>query len=181
MVVDLQPREAGSAWCQRWGPDRKASWRHRRDGGFDASRYAVEEIPDPDAKAWICGHHYSGTYPAALRRYGLLDIGGTAGPQLAGVAVLSVPASRQVLTVVFPGLEPYAQSAELGRLVLAPSVAANGESWFLAEVFRMAARRGLRGIVSFNDPVARYAADGTMTMPGHIGIIYQASNALCLN
>ena len=32
------------------------------------------------------------------------------------------------------------------------------ESWFLAKVFRMAARCGMRGIVSFSDPVARYAA-----------------------
>jgi len=126
MVADLQLRESPAVRCQRWGPGGQQSWRHRRDGGFDARRYAVTEIADPAAKSWVCGRHYSGSYPAALRRYGLLDLAGPGGPQLAGVAVLSVPASRQVLTGVFPGLEPYVQSAELGRLVLAPSVAANG-------------------------------------------------------
>ena len=34
---------------------------------------------------------------------------------------------RRVLTAVFPDLEPYAESLELSRFVLADSVPANGE------------------------------------------------------
>jgi hypothetical protein len=51
------------------------------------------------------------------------------------------------------------------------------ESWFVAQVFRLAAKTGIRGVVSFSDPVARYDSGGNMTMPGHIGIVYQALNA----
>ena len=51
------------------------------------------------------------------------------------------------------------------------------ESWFVAQVFRLAAKTGIRGVVSFSDPVARYDSGGNMTMPGHIGILYQALNA----
>jgi hypothetical protein len=32
-------------------------------------------------------------------------------------------------------------------------VPANGESWFLARCWEMAARQGVRGVVSFSDPV----------------------------
>jgi hypothetical protein len=71
--------------------------------------------------------HYSGTYPAAAQRYGLLDVAGKES-RLVGVAVLSVPLQARVLTQVFPSLQPYAESLELGRLVLDDEVPANGES-----------------------------------------------------
>jgi hypothetical protein len=37
--------------------------------------------------------------------------------------------------------------------------------------------QGLCGVVSFSDPVPRRTAAGTLVFPGHIGTIYQASNA----
>ena len=52
------------------------------------------------------------------------------------------------------------------------------ESWFVAQVFRQAALVGVRGIVSFSDPMPRAAADGTTVTPGHVGTIYQALNAV---
>jgi hypothetical protein len=134
----------------------------------------VTEISEPAAKAYVLGHHYSGSYPAASQRYGLVEL---AAGRLAGVAVLSVPAQARVLTGVFADLEPYVQSLELGRFVLDDEVAANGESWFLGQVCRMAAERGTRGLVSFSDPLPRQLSDGTVIMPGHVGTIYQATNA----
>ncbi len=56
-------------------------------------------------------------------------------------------------------------------------IPANGETWFLGQVFRAAARAGLRGVVSFADPVLRRAADGTVVIPGHRGTIYAAKGA----
>ena len=94
------------------------------------------------------------------------------------VAVLSVPVQRAVLTRPFPELEPYRESLELGRFVLADRVPANGESWFLGQVFRFARREGVRGLVSFSDPVARRDNGGRLVFPGHVGIVYQASNAI---
>ena len=140
--------------CQRW-TDRIQSWRRPEDGGFDPSRYGAAEIGEASAKRFVTGHHYSGTYPAASRRYCLFDL--TDG-ELVGTAVLSVPARREVLTAVFPGLEPYAESAELGRFVLLDEVPANGESWFWAECRRLAATDGVRGVVAFSDPVRRTRA-----------------------
>jgi hypothetical protein len=75
-------------------------------------------------------------------------------------------------------LEPFYESLELGRFVLADRVPANAESWFLGRVFRLAGRDGVRGVVSFSDPVARRDAMGRLVFPGHIGVIYQASNAI---
>jgi hypothetical protein len=161
-----------SDWCQRW-TERQHSWRHRSEGGFDASRYAVEPVVESVAKGYVERHHYSASYPASKLRFGLFDREQAA---LVGVAVLSIPSQAKVLTAAFPHLEPYAESLELGRLVLADSVPANAESWMLTRVFALAADCGIRGIVSFSDPVARTASDGRVVMPGHVGI-YQSCNA----
>lgn len=47
----------------------------------------------------------------------------------------------------------------------------------LAQVFRLAAREGVRGVVSFSDPVARRDSTGELVFPGHVGIVYQSTNA----
>lgn len=39
---------------------------------------------------------------------------------------------------------------------------------------------GLLGVVSFSDPVPRTSATGNFVFPGHVGLIYQASNATYL-
>jgi hypothetical protein len=173
ILPSLPEVSPSSDWCQRWR-DRKARWRHRSDGGFDARAYDVAPLDDRTAKAYVERHHYSGTYVASRRRYGLWERSGT----LVGVAVLSIPVRAAVLTRAFPELCPYAESLELGRFVLADQVPGNGESWFLARVFRLAAREGIQGVVSFSDPVARRDTENRVVFPGHIGVVYQASNAL---
>jgi hypothetical protein len=160
-----------SDFCQRWS-GRRHSWRHRSEGGFDARRYDVGPLIEAHARAFVEANHYSASYPAARLRFGLYD-----GPWLVGVAVLGVPMQRRVLTAVFPDLEPYAESLELSRFVLAEAVPANGESWFLARCWELAGRQSVRGVVSFSDPVPRRTADGELVFPGHLGVIYQASNA----
>jgi hypothetical protein len=178
--------------CQRWN-DRQHSWVRRSAGGFDASRYTVLPIGEAVAKDYVTRHHYSGTYPAAARRFGMfLDVGD--GPDLLGVAVFGIPAQAKVLTNVFPDLEPYVASLELSRLVLEGPVTAhrpgdstasrgverapaNSESWFLARCFEGLAAVGVRGVVSFADPVPR-RVDGRLLFPGHRGTIYMASNAV---
>ena len=156
---------------QRWDRGRDAWVLPGRDH-FQPGRYAVAPISEAAARAFVERHHYSGSYPAARLRYGLLEDG-----QLAGVAVLSVPVNERTLTRPFPGLQPYTQTLELGRFVLADSVGFNGESWFLARAFRLAAGDGLRGVVSFSDPVPRTTTAGLIVFPGHVGGIYQASSA----
>jgi hypothetical protein len=160
-----------SSYCQRW-TERQHSWRHVSEGGFDSRRFEVADLDEPTARAFVERHHYSGNYPGDLQRYGLYSL-----ERLVGVAVLGNAGFKPVLTSAFPDLEPYSESSELARLVLLDEVPANAESWFLAEVFRSAAAQGMRGVVSFSDPLPRIDRAGRVVMPGHVGTIYQASNA----
>ncbi|WP_246096352.1 hypothetical protein [Streptomyces botrytidirepellens] len=51
------------------------------------------------------------------------------------------------------------------------------ESWFLARCFDELLASDVRGVVSFADPVPRRTNKGELVAIGHIGTIYQASNA----
>lgn len=58
-------------------------------------------------------------------------------------------------------------------------MAANGESFFIAAAMKKAAERGIRGVVSFSDPVprSRRTPSGEMIISnGHLGIVYQSCN-----
>ncbi|MFE6966835.1 hypothetical protein ACFVAJ_17125 [Agromyces sp. NPDC057679] len=187
---------AVSEHCQRW-TDGKHSFKHPSEGGFDQHRFAAAPLHETIARAYTVQHHYSGSFPAAKLCYGLTtDDPAIAGPSavevggraLVGVAVLSIPMSAAVLENVFPTLEPMQQSIELGRFVLADAAPANAESWFLARVFEHAREAGIRGVVAFADPMPRHRTvirtderggiveEAERVLPGHVGLIYQASN-----
>jgi hypothetical protein len=156
---------------QRWIDRRHA---FRPDEPINPARYEVIEIEgDTTARGFVERHHYSGSYPAARRRYGLIHLG-PSGDELHGVAVFSHPCREEVLTGAFgPGVA----AVELGCFVLLDEVPGNGETWFLGRCFDRLTRAGFRGVISFSDPVARRAADGAVVFPGHYGCIYQAHNA----
>ncbi len=155
--------------AQRWR-DRRGSYRPAGET-IRTSAYEVAEIHDDStAKAFVEVHHYSACYPAARARFGLYRAGA-----LVGVVVFSQPVNAATL-VDLPG----DNRAELGRLVLLDDVPANGESWFIARAFEQLRRDGYTGIVSFSDPMPRDTATGDVVFPGHIGTIYQASNAVYL-
>ena len=157
---------------QRWRRGR-ASYRPP-DDPIRTAEYEVARIDgDEVAKAFVVAHHYAATYPTARARFGLYRRG-----TLAGVAVFSHPANDVVLTGVFPGTAT--DSMELGRFVLLDHVAGNGETWFLARCFAQLRRDGVRGVVSFSDPVPRRARDGRLVFKGHVGTIYQAHNGTYL-
>lgn len=158
--------------CQRWLLGRD-SYRPAREV-IDPRRFDVAELDEATAKAFVVAHHYSRRYPAARFRFGLYDRG-----ELAGVAVFSRPFRAEVITNALPWLADVDQGVELGRFVLLDQVAANGETWFLARCFELLRRR-VRGVVSFSDPTPRSALDGSQVFPGHVGTIYQASNATYL-
>ena len=156
---------------QRWR-DRRGSYRPAGEP-FTPSAFEVAAIPDDTtARRFVEQHHYSGTYVAARRRFGLYTAGA-----LAGVAVFSVPARAEVLHPLPGGL---ARGLELGRFVLLDHVKANAETWFLARCFELLRPDGFAGVVSFSDPHARTTADGRVVFGGHVGTIYQASNAVFL-
>jgi hypothetical protein len=146
----------------RWVPEHKL---------FDRRLFDVAEIPDDTtAKAFVERHHYSGSYVAARRRFGLYK-----SAELVGVAVFSQPQNKRVITNWLPGTEK--DSMELGRLVLLDSAEFNAESWFVARCFEALRRDGVFGVVSFSDPQPRLRLDGVQVMPGHWGQVYQSLNA----
>lgn len=155
--------------AQRWFKHR--SFYRRPDEVIDPRRYDVAAIAgDVVARAFVERHHYSRSFPAARRRFGLYERG-----ELVGVAVFSVPPQADVLRVL-----PCAREAavELGRFVLLDRVPGNGETWFLSRCLAALAREGFAGVVSFSDPVPRTNLAGRLVFPGHLGGIYKAASAL---
>jgi hypothetical protein len=156
---------------QRWR-DQRDSYRPKGET-INTRAYEVAYMAgDKEAKAFVLRHHYSASFPAARFRYGLYR-----GGRLAGVAVFSVPAQPRCLDVA-PGER--GQKVELGRFVLLDNVEANGESWFIARCFDQLRAAGLTGVVSFSDPSRRTNAQGDAVFGGHVGTIYQATNATYL-
>jgi hypothetical protein len=156
---------------QRWREGRSS---FRPSEPIQTNQYEVDVMcHDRDARAFVVGHHYSRSYPAARFRYGVYRRG-----QLVGVAVFSHPTNDRVLTNVFP--LPVSQCVELGRFVLLDEVPGNGETWFLARCFEQLRKSGICGVISFSDPVPRTDANGERIFIGHFGTIYQAHNATFL-
>jgi len=138
---------------------------------IDPLRYDVLPIgQDRDVKTFIERYHYSHGYPAARRRFGMYD-----GIRLVGVAVYSQPMSNGVFAPYFDA--PSAECLELGRFVLLDEVPANAESWFIAKTFKALKMEGFAGVVAFSDPVARTNGAGDVLFRGHVGTIYQSTNA----
>ena len=130
--------------CVRWHAGR-ASWRPAAEL-FEAAAFEVATIDsDTTARAFVVPAHYSHSYPAARRRFGLYTRRGA----LVGCAVFSAPTQASVL-------RPWsmADAVELGRLVLLDEVPGNAESWFVARCFEQL-RREFAGVVSFSDPEPR--------------------------
>lgn len=166
---------------QRWR-NRLALFKKAVSEPLDPGAYEVAPIDGPGADKiageFVRSHHYSASYPAARERIGLYRsraAWAVGGGELVGVAVFSVPAQGKVLDVLPCDR---AEAVELGRLVLLDSVEANGESWFIARAFELLRSRGYAGVLSFADPVPRGTAAGEVVFPGHLGTIYQATNAV---
>lgn len=166
--------EHASSQCQRW-KERKV--RYRPPGElFDPSRAEVVVLGESDAKRFIERNHYSGSYPAAKFRVGLLAKPRWGAAYLGGVAVYSVPMTQQVIPAVL-GMDA-SLGVELGRLVLldTPELTANAESWFVARAHRALRSRfpELRGVVAYCDPIERLDASGQLVKRSHTGVVYRA-------
>lgn len=155
--------------CQRWR-EGHSCLRPAREI-VDTKAFDVAEIDRVPAKKFVTRHHYSKKFPADAFRFGLYQ-----RAELVGVAVFSRPFTPAVITNSFPTFASSLEGVELGRFVLLDQVGANAETWFLSRCFA-ALRDRVRGVVSFSDPLARTTLAGVEIFPGHVGTIYQASNA----
>jgi hypothetical protein len=146
---------------------------------FQPHRYAVEPISRIQAKAFITGHHYLGTFATSLVPVGLWESRAPYPPELVGVAVFGIPA-REGIAKYTVGTFDNAMGVELNRFVLRHEVPYHAETWFLKRAFRWVTRERpeVRVVLSFSDPVPRTTLSGQVVMPGHIGTIYQAFNGI---
>jgi len=134
-------------------------------------RLGLIAMPRADYPIPSCAEQEEEFLAAARFRFGLFDRGG----ELVGVAVFSVPVNYRSLDRF--QLDHPDEGVDLGRLVLLNECPAMSESLLVAEAFRRLRREGIRAVVSFSDPVPRTALDGRVTLPGHVGIVYQALSA----
>ena len=155
--------------AQRWR-EQEARWVSHRQT-CDTRVIEVVPISEQEAKDFITTHHYSGSYPSVRCRLGVFERG-----QLVGALTYGVPAGPKVLACwTGYGQE---EAVELSRLVLLDEVGFNAESYVIAQARRVLREElpEVRAILSFSDPVPRYALDGDCLLPGHVGTIYQATN-----
>lgn len=164
---------------QRW-QERREVRRYASQGKINPAEFGVEVLDgEREARAFIEAHHYSGSFPAAHVSVGLFRKTGVAASRLVGVAVFSEGIQSGRSLPKWTGFSAQ-EGTELGRLVVLPEVAHNGESWFIRRAFRalQQERPQTRAVVSYSDPLERTTAAGEVVKPGHYGTIYQASNAL---
>ena len=156
---------------QRWRFGREY-WRVDRDEGFRRDDYRLDLISDSVARKFVVEHHYSGSYPIAMERIGLFR-----GRKLVGVCVFSIPINNSAIPR-YTGLAA-SEGAECGRFVLLDEVPYNAETFTFANSCKILrqVRPDIRAVLAYSDPMPRSTVDGRVVMPGHVGVIYQASNA----
>lgn len=130
-----------------------------------SAKYDVRRVPASIGKEFVREHHYSKGIHNGPMTWGMYR---RLTDELVGVIAFATPCSENVRASVFgPAFKHHV--TELHRLVLLDHVEHNAESWFIA--------RGLQGL---KDERPNYwavvsFADATQ---GHIGTIYQATNAI---
>lgn len=162
----------GPLFAQRW---RLGRVRHRPAGEpFEPRAHGLEPLDRDTASAFVCTHHYAGSYPAARVAYGLYR----AFTGLVGVVVFGRGQQDAAGPRYAPGVDP-AHVVELQRLVLLDDVESNGESWTVAKALEQLRvdLPEVRLVLSYSDPVIRRRLDGSPILPGHVGIVYQALGA----
>lgn len=149
---------------------------------IDPDQFRVASIGDRVARDFVCTHHYSKSYPAAIAAYGLFERQGVHQERLSGVAVFSVPMQPRAADAYGAQGLPF---CELGRFVLLDEVGGNGETWFLTKAMRQLGLdkttegRPTYGLcLAYSDPVPRTDAKGTIRFAGHFGGIYTAKSGI---
>lgn len=160
----------------RWR-ERRTTWRPEAED-FDRRKFGVEIIGKGEALDFVTRHHYSRSLPPTSIRVGLFRSRTFFAPELVGVATLGGGASQAIVPHWCPNLVA-ADGMFLSRFVLLDEVEYNAETFFLKRVFKAlrATRPAVRVVISYSDPVPRRDEGGVLTMPGHIGRIYQIKGA----
>jgi hypothetical protein len=125
--------------------------------------FQVRRVSCLEAREFVTKYHYAkGMHNGPTATFGLYDF-----DLLLGVCAFATPVSERVRASLF-GEAHKSRVTELHRLVVLDWVPRNAESFFIARALHLLkdARPDLWGVISFAD-----------TSAGHVGTIYQASNA----
>jgi hypothetical protein len=127
--------------------------------------YDVRKIDTKLGKEFVKKYHYSKGIHNGPMCYGLFEKNCF---DLIGVIAFANPCSENVCSSIF-GIEEKRSVTELHRLVLLDEVPKNSESWFISRTLKLFKKDKPKynAVLSF--------ADATQ---GHIGTIYQATNAI---
>lgn len=149
--------------CQREGADRQPLSIYVSVSVSAMRDLQVQKINSTVGKAFVREHHYSHGSHNGPMCWGLLD-----QDRLVGVLAFATPCSENVRRSVL-GPEHRNRVTELHRLVILDDYGKNTESWFISRPLAglKSSRPDIWAVLSF--------ADAT---EGHVGTIYQATNAL---
>ena len=126
-------------------------------------QYQVRPISGGQGRDFVRKHHYSRSCHNGPMCWGLLADG-----ELIGVCAFATPSSENVRASVF-GADYKDAVTELHRLIVLDGTPTNTESFFISRALQGLRERRphIRGVLSFADETE-----------GHVGTIYQATNAL---
>lgn len=127
------------------------------------NNYTVRQVSGGVGRDFIREHHYSRSCHNGPMCWGLFE-----GDRLIGVCAFATPNSENVRRSVF-GAGRENEVTELHRLVILDGTPTNTESWFISRALEglRQYRPSIRAVLSFADETE-----------GHIGTIYQATNAI---
>lgn len=125
--------------------------------------WSVRHMSSKEGKEFIKTHHYTHGCHNGPMCWGLYD-----GDDLIGVIAFATPSSENVRSSLF-GPEFKHTVTELHRLVVLDGTPSNTESWFIA--------RGLKELKKYK-PYLKAVISFADSTEGHVGTIYQATNAL---
>lgn len=122
----------------------------------------VAKVSKCDVREFCKRWHYSGSAGTALWNYGLWD-----GFTLVGVISYNIP-TLEVCSFFF-GKDKWDWVAHMSRLVCSDDAPRNSESKLIAHSLKQ---------LKIDRPVLRAVVTYASTFEGHIGYVYQATNAL---
>ena len=125
--------------------------------------WTVRKIAGGVGRDFIKEHHYSRGCHNGPMCWGLFD-----NDELIGVCAFATPNSENVRASIF-GPEYKDHVTELHRLVVLDKTPTNTESWFIA--------RALKGLLKYRPQIWAVITFADSTQE-HLGIIYQATNAI---
>lgn len=134
---------------------------------MDLRDLTVKKIKSSIGRDFIIEHHYSGTCHGGPMCWGAYD-----GLRLVGVVAFATPISENVRKSIWKDQfadEMKNHTTELHRLVTLDECPKNTESWLIS--------RALRGLKEYK-PKYKAVISFADSTEGHIGTIYQASNAI---